>query len=109
MSRNQNIITMSNLDSNPKFLKNRLEYFFNLVGKKRFQTLGYLILKNPDHSNNKIIADYQRLNSDCWEMTTFYDRITNKGFMRYSPNAIEELVAQLKETLINSKKLNLIK
>lgn len=99
----------SELNQNKQYLTNKLDYFYNLVGKKRFQLLGYLILNNPQDTSNQIYSKYQKLSNDCFEMTIFYDRITNKGFMRYSSNAIEQCIEQMSEIFINAKKQNLIK
>jgi len=102
-------ITNTELNQDKTYLKNKLNYFYKLIGKKRFQRLGYLILNNYEDSPKQIYSKYEKLCNDCWEMTTFYDRITNKGFMRYSRNAIEQCIEQLSEILINAKKQNIIK
>ena len=89
--------------------KHEVEYLFNLSGKKRFLRILGLFVKNQDITYNELQTKYERLYADCWEMTTFYDRITNKGFRKYSPTAVQDYFKRFIETIKNAIKYNLIK
>tara|TARA_R100000951_G_C2653560_1_gene185308 strand:- start:19390 stop:19695 length:306 start_codon:yes stop_codon:yes gene_type:complete len=82
-------------------LEQRITYLADLVGIRRFNR----ILKVLDHNKTvyQNIMRYMRLNNDCFEMTKFYDRITNKGFNRHSDKAIQYYYLDLLEVINQCK------
>ena len=78
-------------------LLSRLEFLMNLAGVRRFKRIVTVL----DHTKtvNHNIARYRRSVADCWEMDKFYDRITHKGYNRYSQMAIEYYFEDLMECL----------
>lgn len=82
-------------------LEQRIKYLADLVGVRRFNR----ILKALDYNKTvyQNIMRYMRLNNDCFEMTKFYERITNKGYNRYSDRAIQYYYLDLLEVINQCK------
>ncbi len=87
-------------------------YFNSLIkyaGQKRVQKLSAIYLNNEGISGNELMFLYEQSIKDCFEMSTFYDRITNKGFQRYSINAIEQFCQLVIDVIQGAKEYKLIK
>ena len=93
--------------------KEMTESYFNSLlkyaGKKRLNKLMSIYLSNEGISAETLVYLYESSTNDCWEMTTFHDRITNKGFQRYSQNAIELFCQLVIDVVEGAKEFNLIK
>lgn len=87
----------------------QLNKLIDLAGKKRIQKLMSIWMNDNNIKVRSMIVKYERSKFDCFEMSKFHDRITNKGFQRHSTDAIDNFCSLLIDVLNSAKKLNLIK
>ena len=93
----------------PQQVNAKFNELVKYAGKKRIQQLMSIWANDNEIKPVSMMVKYRKFQSDCWEMTTFYDRITNKGFHRYDTEAIEKFCSLLIDVCNSAKKLNLIK
>lgn len=78
----------------------KLERLVDLAGINRFKKIMSVLDLNKSVEQNIYVYTVK---SDCFEMSKFHDRITNKGYQRYSQDAIEFFFNDLIEVV---KKFN---
>lgn len=83
-----------------------LTYLHKLIeyaGQRRFQKILKLQIENKESEASILLYKYNKITFDCFEMSTFDDRLRNKGFQRNSPNAVELYMKQFIEVIENAK------
>lgn len=97
------------LNSNAELTTQRLDRMMKLAGKRRFEKIMKVWWANPERmTGERLNYKYFYSVPDCWEPTTFSDRLQNNGYYRNSPNNLDYYFNELVELLAHARKINLI-
>ena len=100
-----------NFEMSKEVTLKRLAKLMDLAGKKRFQTIVSIHqTRTPKSGWTPVELEYEyfKINTEVYEAMVFTDRLHNRGFFRYSQNAIELYMEDLMNALNNAKNHNLI-
>jgi len=94
---------MKNTTMNKEMTLTYLNKLVEYAGKRRFQKIFSLQIENKEKEASMLLYKYNKITFDCFEMSTFDDRLRNKGFQRNSSNAVELYMKQFIEVIENAK------
>ncbi len=90
--------------------RGRIVQLFNYAGKRRFDNIMSIYVDHPELriNINKMIYLYDKKIHDPYERMKFSDRLSNKGFYRYSPDNVHKYFRDFIEVMTEAENLKLI-